>query len=559
MAEEEQPLQPIKKIDDEVLDRFINTYGFKQEVQQTKKGDKPYNIASASIDNNIYIIRKNKKNEYSFLSVSKENFEKFRVQNDEGFTFKFIDFNTKYFKKNEQKFIKSLKENKMFDDIEVKDGDYGDFKKKTIQTFTKYTAANRIKNIDPKEIPDIQPEPVPEKKDEEELMGDDDDDEEEESRMIDEEEEEEKQRKEIEEKKRKMKEEEEEKPDAFEDNQVFIEDEYDKEKEYSDDEKDIFKLAKKMSDGKLNSQLAQYKRNFNQKSNTKKLNKQYKRFFNELEGSYGFTVPKGNKGNAYLKVGDDIIFVRKLPENTKGQSRYKKYPIMIASVNKSDFPKIESDNGDVKVRYFNFDLDYYNKNKDKFEDAIKDKKFVFDQDLEKINDEVNFSKYYLNKDDLEKYTIIPKQQKDFDYRKIFNTNNTNDNDNQLIIHAPDGNILKSLIRYDNSSDSLLKLIVNLSNDNKGEVDFKEIGEIQDLNGDITNLYSDMQDLKTKINSSNNAEEKERLLIKYNKKRLKLEDLIKKYSKEAYRLSMLNKKHKATYSNPNYIKNKLNKL
>ena len=69
----------------------------------------------------------------------------------------------------------------------------------------------------------------------------------------------------------------------------------------------------------------------------------------------------------------------------------------------------------------------------------------------------------------------------------------------------------------------------------------------------------MQDLKSKINSSNNAEKKERLLIKYNKKRLKLEDLIKKYSKEAYRLSMLNKKKKATFSNPKYIKNKLNKL
>ena len=133
--------------------------------------------------------------------------------------------------------------------------------------------------------------------------------------------------------------------------------------------------------------------------------------------------------------------------------------------------------------------------------------------------------------------------------------------NQLINagHTPNGDELRALIKYNNNSDSLLKLIVSLSNDNKGEVDFKEIGEIQDLNGDITNLYSKMQDLKTKINSSNNAEEKERLLIKYNEKRLKLEDLIKKYSKEAYRLSMLNKKKKATFSNPKYIKNKLNRL
>ena len=132
-------------------------------------------------------------------------------------------------------------------------------------------------------------------------------------------------------------------------------------------------------------------------------------------------------------------------------------------------------------------------------------------------------------------------------------------DNQLIAgHTPNGKELRALIKYNNNSDSLLKLIVSLSENNKGEVDFKEIGEIQDLNGDITNLYSDMQELKTKINSSKNAEEKERLLIKYNKKRLKLEDLVKKYSKEAYRLSTLKKK-KATMATHKYLMNKLNKL
>ena len=77
----------------------------------------------------------------------------------------------------------------MFDDIEVKDGDYEDFRKKTIQTFTKYNTVDRIKKINPKEIKDIQPEPIPEEK--EELMDDDDDDKE---RMIDDEEEEEKER-----------------------------------------------------------------------------------------------------------------------------------------------------------------------------------------------------------------------------------------------------------------------------------------------------------------------------------------------------------------------------
>ena len=141
--EPEQPLQPIKKIDDEVLDRFINTYGFKQEVRETKKGEQQLNIASASIGDNIYIIRKIKNNKngdnnYSFLITDKKNYNKLRDSDKEGFTFKFIDFDTKYFKKNEQKFIKSLKENKMFDDMNVKDGTYEDFKNKTIQALTNH-------------------------------------------------------------------------------------------------------------------------------------------------------------------------------------------------------------------------------------------------------------------------------------------------------------------------------------------------------------------------------------------------------------------------------------
>ena len=539
--EPEQPLQPIKKIDDEVLDRFINTYGFKREVLETKKGEKQLNIASASIGDNIYIIRKDGK-KYSFLSVSKKNFDNFKGSEEEGFTFKFIDFNTDYFKKNEQKFIKSLKENKMFDDIEVKDGDSDEFKDRTIQTFTKYNTADRIKKIDPKEIPDIQAEPIPEKKDEEELMGDDD--EEEEERMIDEEEEEEKKERMIDEE-----EEEEEKE------RMIDEEEEEEDKIPSDDEK-------------LNSQIVQYKQDYNlkpeRKGNRGKMPKKYSDFFKDIKRNYGFTIPndKGNTGQAYLRVGDDIIFVRKLTDKTKGTSKYrykgndrnKDNNLMIAIVNKSDFPKLDSDNEDVKARFFNFSLDYYKKNKDKFNDAIKNKEFIFDQDLQKINDEYNFNDYFLNKENLENYNIIPK---DFDYRKVFSNNNQN---NKLINtwHTPEGEELRTLIKYNNNSDSLLKLIVSLSENNKGEVDFKEIGEIQDLNGDITNLYSDMQELKTKINSSNNEEAKEKLLIKYNKKRLKLEDLIKKYSKEAYRLSTLKKK-KATMATHKYLMNKLNKL
>ena len=529
--EPEQPLQPIKKIDDEILDRFINTYGFKHEVKDTKKGEQRLNIASASIGDNIYIIRKDGK-KYYFLSVSKKNFDNFRKSEKEGFTFKFIDFNTDYFKKNEQKFIKSLKENKMFDDIEVKDGTYEEFKDRTIQFFTKYNTADRIKDIDPMKIPDIQPEHVQEKKDEEELMGDDDE------------------------------EEEEERP--IEQVQDMDKKKDDKERPIKEEEED--KIPS--DDEKLNSRIVQYKQDFNlkpeRKGNRGKMPKKYSDFFKEIKGKYGFTIPndKGNTGQAYLRVGDDIIFVRKLTDKTKGTSKYKykgndrdkDNNLMIAIMNKSEFPKLDSDNEDVKARFFNFSLDYYKKNKDKFNDAIENKEFVFDQDLQKINDEYNFHDYFLNKENLENYNIIPK---DFDYRKVFSNNNQN---NQLINtwHTPEGEELRAFIKYNNNSDSLLKLIVSLSENNKGEVDFKEIGEIQDLNGDITNLYSDMQELKSKINSSNNAEEKERLLIKYNKKRLKLEDLIKKYSKEAYRLSTLKKK-KATMATHKYLMNKLNKL
>ena len=114
----------------------------------------------------------------------------------------------------------------------------------------------------------------------------------------------------------------------------------------------------------------------------------------------------------------------------------------------------------------------------------------------------------------------------------------------------------------NSQDSLLKLIVKASQDNNGEVKLEDIGEIQDLNGDITKLYSDMQKLKSEINLSNRKKDfarRDKLIIKYNKKKLKLSDLISKYSKEAYRLSTLNKKKKATLATHKYIMNKLNKL
>ena len=572
MDEPEQPLQPIKKIDDEVLDRFINTYGFKREVRDTKKGEEQLNIASASIGDNIYIIRKKNSN-YSFLSISKDNFDNFKAREKEGFTFKFIDFNTKYFKKNEQKFIKSLKENKMFDDMKVKDGDYGDFEKKIIQALTNHPS-DRIHKIDPMKIPDIQAEPIQEKK---ELMGDDDE----------EEEEEEKQRKEIEERerKRKMKEEEEEKPDAFEDNQVFLDDEYDKEKELSDDEKDIFKIAKQMKDKKLNKQLKEYNKKFHpeqeiqqEKKRSGVMNKEDRDVFKQLTEDLGFKKLNGNTAKTYLRVGDDVIFIKKVPQGKKYSSLFGDDPYLAVKLNEEDFKKLyNNQKDDIEAEYFNFNTNYFNENKDKFREAIKKGEFIFD---DKIKETKERAKERLKKadeysdigdkftfDQIQDFDILPGKRQ-FDYVKMFDLKRGNiskekvDNGQQLIKFSKDGkNVTVNLPNKYLSNgypDSLLKLIVGVSENNKGEVDFKEIGEIQDLNGDITNLYSDMQELKSKINSSNNAEEKERLLIKYNKKRLKLEDSIKKYSKEAYRLSTLKKK-KATMATHKYLMNKLNKL
>ena len=369
----------------------------------------------------------------------------------------------------------------------------------------------------------------------------------------------------------------------------------------------------------------------------------------KFEKDYGFDWKDKRAGYVDTVVGDDIIFIRRIPNKAKGYAKYiNSGQYLIVKTNKDNFEKfinnelkgkeevervVDDDDDeekvdDIKFEYFNFSKEYFYKNEDLFANSLKQKKFLFNNLGEEKKEEEKEVKF-LNWNDFKDLDIIPsisEKDKYINVLKNFNVKQNNfgekeiadekdldiadekpiqqneplpkkeedeededeeieddipeinvqnlqpdnqqqqqqqqllDQNNHLIAgHTPNGEELRALIKYNKNSDSLLKLIVGVSENNKGEVDFKEIGEIQDLNGDITDLYSNMQELKSKINSSNNAEEKERLLIKYNKKRLKLEDLIKKYSKEAYRLSTLNKKKKATFSNPNYIKNKLNKL
>ena len=407
------------------------------------------------------------------------------------------------------------------------------------------------------------------------------------------------------------------------------------------------------------------------------LSDEIKELFRTFKDKYNFEWKNENSGFADTVVGDDIIFIRRIPNKSKGYAKYNKSgQYLIVKTNKEKFKKFkdnevakkekekaegkaddddakEKKEDDIKFEYFNFSKDYFNKNEELFADSLKQKKFLFDN----LDDEEKKEVQRFDWNDFKDLDIIPgisKEENYIDRLKKFNVETIKENNfgekeivddkkglfgledeepieeekeeplpkkedaeiendiyisdsegmtdtdteeeytdkdvpeinvqdlqqehkqqrkqqrqrkqliqaqnNQLINagHTPNGEELKALIKYNNNSDSLLKLIVSLSENNKGEVDFKEIGEIQDLNGDITNLYSDMQDLKSKINSSKDAEEKERLLIKYNKKRLELEDLIKKYSKEAYRLSTLKKK-KATMATHKYLMNKLNKL
>ena len=382
-----------------------------------------------------------------------------------------------------------------------------------------------------------------------------------------------------------------------------------------------------------------------------------KELLGKFEKKYGFEWRNKRAGYVDTIVGDDIIFIRRIPNRKEGYAKYSKSgQYLIVKTNKDNFVRFKNneetegmkdddeEEDDIKFEYFNFSKEYFDKNEKLFADSLKQKKFLFNN-LDKEKKEEEKEVQYFGWDEFKNLDIIPGLSdekkyigtlKNFNVEEIKVNNfgekeNADEKDlfgiadekpieekkeeplpkkedvkieddidnsdsegitdsegdipeinvhdlqpdkqqqqqqqqlvaqnNQLINagHTPNGEELKALIKYNNNSDSLLKLIVSLSDNNKGEVDFKEIGEIQDLNGDITKLYSDMQELKSKIKSSKNAEEKERLLIKYNKKRLKLEDSIKKYSKEAYRLSTLNKKKKATFSNPNYIKNKLNKL
>ena len=132
-------------------------------------------------------------------------------------------------------------------------------------------------------------------------------------------------------------------------------------------------------------------------------------------------------------------------------------------------------------------------------------------------------------------------------------------------HLPNYLSTKSNVSNNNNSkspDSLLKLLVQVSNNNNGNIKYEDIGEIQDLNGEITDLYTDLQSLKSDIidaDKKGDTATRDTLISKYNNKKDELNKCIAKYSKELYRLRVAKKKTKATFASHNYLMNKLNKL
>ena len=113
-----------------------------------------------------------------------------------------------------------------------------------------------------------------------------------------------------------------------------------------------------------------------------------------------------------------------------------------------------------------------------------------------------------------------------------------------------------------SPDSLLKMIVKAEKNSNGKLTLEDIGEIQDLDGEITDLYSQLLSIKSDINEAEkkgDTSKSDKLKVKYNKKREELNKCISRYSKELYKLSEAKKKTKATFASHKYLMNKLNKL
>ena len=134
-----------------------------------------------------------------------------------------------------------------------------------------------------------------------------------------------------------------------------------------------------------------------EKKGTTALSKKDKELFDMFKEKYGFEWENKKAGAVVTRVGDDIIFVRKIPVNKGGYIQYKNNPYLILKTNIEKFKKIKNDEVAKKEKkekaekiiddkkkddenifeFISFSKDYFDENEKLFADSLKQKKFLF--------------------------------------------------------------------------------------------------------------------------------------------------------------------------------------
>ena len=270
-------------------------------------------------------------------------------------------------------------------------------------------------------------------------------------------------------------------------------------------------------------------------------------------------IKQGNKELVdILKAYDDTlkkIFENQSAINTefelmkKDKLSRRKYKDEQRQADKADiYKKLDEFRDDIK-EYFDSNNNNSNNDNDDDDDEKKENEFD-DADV----DSKGYIKIRKEKPDIVFGTftkdgtrVITEIMPDLLGSYLFNGNNPNN---------------PNISNNSKSPDSLLKLIVKAEKNSNGKLTLEDIGEIQDLDGEITDLYSQLLSIKSDIKEAEkqgDTTESDKLKVKYNKKREELNKCISRYSKELYKLSETKKKTKATFATHKYLMNKLNKL
>ena len=170
------------------------------------------------------------------------------------------------------------------------------------------------------------------------------------------------------------------------------------------------------------------------------LSKEDKEFFGKLEDKYNFEWKDRRAGAVVTRVGDDIIFVRKIPSNKEGYAKYKDCPYLILKTNKEKFKKFidnevaegmadDDEEDNIFFEYFNFSKDYFDENEKLFADSLKQKKFLLNNlGKEKKGEEKEVKKFGWN--EFKKFRKIPginDEKKYIEKLKNFNEETIKDN------------------------------------------------------------------------------------------------------------------------------------